>query len=54
MNFADILIIIAIAIVVFLAIRKIIKNRTNGKNCCGECFNCPKNCENTKTNDKSL
>ncbi|WP_083545881.1 FeoB-associated Cys-rich membrane protein [Fibrobacter sp. UWOS] len=48
MNFWDILILFIIAAACVWAIRKIVKNRKNGKTCCGNCSRCAQNCRNRK------
>ena len=51
MNFADILVLVAITILVIFAISMIIKNKRNGKNSCGcDCSHCSNSCKN---NDKN-
>ena len=49
-NYASIIIILLLALCVFLAIRKIVKNKKSGKGTCScECSNCSMNCENKKS-----
>lgn len=44
MNAADIILILIIAAVVFLAVRKVIKDRKNGKSCSCGCSGCSADC----------
>lgn len=49
-NYASIIIVILLAVCIFLAIRKIVKNKKSGKGTCScECSNCSMNCENKKS-----
>lgn len=47
-NIANIIIVLLLIIIVALIIRKIIKDKNQGKSCCGECNNCSSSCSNNK------
>lgn len=52
MNVADLIIIIAILLIVFMAVKKMIKNKRMGKCNCG-CSDCSA-CSNSKKKNSSL